>query len=372
MTAIGGKDEKRQRIGLPVRLPVTASTTQEHSAGYNGRRMVELQKLDHALRRTEKSLIMHATQIHSASRQIVVVALSAVVLVAPSTAQEFATGEPIGALSEAGAWRPMSDNVTVYGSFHFSESCTFDPNKNLILAMNAGNRGDTGEDDGYVSLINPDGSVHTPKWIGATRDGLELHDPLGSAISSGVLYTVDSGHVRQFDLQSGRPLRSVPVPGSTLLNGIAVADDGTVYASNTRPVGQIWKVTADGEASLFADGAPLQAPNGVAIDQEGNVVVVNVGDNAVITYDRSGEVIQTEHSVEGGNDGVVVTADGTKYVSSVRYGSVSRIRPGQDAEIVASGIPSAASMCYDSTQNQLVIPLNSNYALAFVRLNSQD
>ena len=183
---------------------------------------------------------------------------------------------------------------------------------------------------------------------------------------------VDSGHVRQFDLESGRPLRSVPVPGSTLLNGIAVADDGTVYASNTRPVGQIWKVTADGEASLFADGAPLQAPNGVAIDQDGNVVVVNIGDNAVITYDRSGEVIQTEHSVEGGNDGVVVTADGTKYVSSVRYGSVSRIRPGQDAEIVASGIPSAASMCYDSTQNQLVIPLNSNYALAFVRLNSQD
>ena len=54
VTAIGGKDEKRQRIGLPVRAPVTASTTQEHSAGYNGRSMVELQKLDHALRRTEK------------------------------------------------------------------------------------------------------------------------------------------------------------------------------------------------------------------------------------------------------------------------------------------------------------------------------
>ena len=59
----------------------------------------------------------------------------------------------------------------VYGSFHFSESCTFDPNKNLILAMNTGNRGDTSENDGFVSLINPDGSVHTPKWIGATRDG---------------------------------------------------------------------------------------------------------------------------------------------------------------------------------------------------------
>ena len=73
----------------------------------------------------------------------------------------------------------------------FSESCTFDSDKNLILAMNTGNRGDTSENDGFVSLINPDGSVHTPKWIGATRDGLELYDPLGSAISNGVLYTVD-------------------------------------------------------------------------------------------------------------------------------------------------------------------------------------
>ena len=236
--------------------------------------------------------------------------------------------------------------------------------------MNAGNRGDGGADDGYVSLINPDGSVHTPKWIGASRDGLELHDPLGSAVRNGVLYTVDSGYVRLFDLATGRPQRSIPVPGSTLLNGLAVAEDGTVYASNTRPVSQLWKVTADGEASLFAYGAPLNAPNGVAIDGDGNVVVINVGDNAVITYDPDGTVtvIRTERTVEGGNDGIIITADGTKYVSSVRYGSVSRIRPGQEAEIIASGIPSAASMCYDSMQNQLVIPLNNNYALAFVRL----
>jgi hypothetical protein len=66
---------------------------------------------------------------------------------------------------------------------------------------------------------------------------------------------------------------------------------------------------------------------------------------------------------------VVVLADGTKYVSSVRFGSVSRIRPGGQAEIIASGIPSAASMCYDSVQHQLVIPLNSNFALAFVPLD---
>ena len=313
---------------------------------------------------------MYTLMMHLAIRTIVPAALIAGILVIPTAAQEFAAGEPIGALNEAGVWKPMSDNVTVYGSFYFSESCTFDSNKNLILAMNAGSRGDASENDGYVSLINPDGSVHTPKWIGASRDGLELYDPLGSAVSNGVLYTVDSGYVRLFDLETGRPLRSIPVPDSTILNGIAVADDGTVYASNTRNPEQMWKVTAGGEVSLFAEGAPLAAPNGVAMDQDGNIVVVNVGDNAVITYDQNGAVVRIEHSVEGGNDGIVITDDGTKYVSSVRYGSVSRIRLGQEAEVIASGIPSAASMCYDSTQNQLVIPLNGNYALAFVRLDS--
>ena len=297
--------------------------------------------------------------------------VSTVILVSLSSqlsAQEFIAGEPIGSVNEEGVRVPMSSNVKVYGSFHFSESCTFDPHKNLVLAMNNATRGDGTENDGFVSLINPDGSVHTPKWIGATRDGLELHHPLGSAISNGVLYTVDVGYVRSYDLASGQPLNAVAIPGSTILNGIAVADDGTIYASNTRSPERIYKVTASGEVSTFADGAPLAAPNGVAIDREGNIVVVNVGDNAVIAFNPDGEVIRTEHAVEGGNDGIVVTEDGTKYVSSVRFGSVSRIRPGQEAQIIASGIPSAASMCYDSVQNQLVIPLNGNYALAFIKL----
>ena len=128
-------------------------------------------------------------------------------------------------------------------------------------------------------------------------------------------------------------------------------------------------MTSDDVVSTFAEGAPLTVPNGVAIDTQGNVVVVNIGDNAVITYDLDGNVINTEHTIEGGNDGIVILDDGTKYVSSVRFGSVSKIEPGQDAELIAAGIPSAASMCYDPVQNQLVIPLNGNYALAFIPLN---
>jgi sugar lactone lactonase YvrE len=285
-----------------------------------------------------------------------------------ASAQEFSAGEPLSATNESGIQMAMSSNVKVFGSFHFTESCTFDPDKNLVLAMNAGNRGENDAPDGFVSLINPDGSVHTSKWIGDTRDGLNLVNPLGSAVANGVLYTVDVGYLRSFDLASGEPLRSVQVPGATILNGIAVASDGTAYISNSRDPELIYKVTSDGRSSVFAEGSPLAVPNGVAMDTDGNIVVVNINTNDVITYNPNGDVVRVEQAAEGGNDGVVVTEDGTKYVSSVRFGSVSRIRRGQPAEVIASGIPSAASMCYDSVQKQLVIPLNPNNALAFIKL----
>jgi hypothetical protein len=282
--------------------------------------------------------------------------------------KEFQAGKPLGAVNEAGEFTPLTSNVKVYGSFRFAESVTYDPTRNLIVVMNAGVTQSQEANDGFVSLLNPDGTVHTAKWIGATRDGLTLNHPLGSCIQGGLLYTADIDTVRTFDLATGQPGRSFPVPGSTFLNGIAVTKDGTIFVSNTRPPECVWKITPSGEVSKFVNGKPLALPNGVAIDTDGNVVVVNVGDNAVLTFDLTGKLIKTEHAAEGGNDGIVVLADGTKYVSSVKFGSVSQIKPGQKAKIIAAGIPSAASMGYDSKQHQLIIPMNPNNAVAFIKL----
>lgn len=288
---------------------------------------------------------------------------------AQDSAKTFEAGKPLGAVNEAGKFVPISDNVKVYGSFRFAESCVYDPVRNLIVVMNAGVPQNMQKNDGYVSLLNPDGSVHTTKWIGASRKGLTLNHPLGTAIHSGTLYTADIDVVRTFDLASGKPGRAYPVKGATFLNGIAVNKDGTIFVSNSKPESRVYKITADGDVSLFVDGKPLDIPNGVAIDQDGNVVVVNVGNNDVMTFDpANGKLLRTEHAAEGGNDGLVILPDGTKYVSSVRFGSVSKIRPGKPAKVIASGIPSAASMGYDSKQKQLIIPMNNNNAVAFIKL----
>ena len=68
-------------------------------------------------------------------------------------------------------------------------------------------------------------------------------------------------------------------------------------------------------------------------------MVVNIGTNDVHTFTPEGKLVTTEQAVDPGNDGIVVTADGTKYVSSVASGTVSSIRPGQKAEVDRLGHP---------------------------------
>ena len=160
------------------------------------------------------------------------------------------------------------------------------------------------------------------------------------------------------------------------VDDFAVARDGTIYATRTGDFGptgnpatwQVLRVALDGAVTVFAEGAPLRSPNGVALDPQGNVVVANSGDSAVVTFSPNGRVLRTEAAAQAGSDGLVIMPDGTKYVSSVSQGGVSRIRPGRPAELIARNIPSAASMCYDAGANQLVIPMNEQNGLAFVKL----
>ncbi len=304
-------------------------------------------------------------------------------------------GLPINPAAD-GKFDAMSPNVKVYGSIYSAESCSYDEGRGVIVVPNRGVPQNVQTNNAWVSFINHDGSVHTARWIGVQNPDqrgsltppLVLNEPYGSDIANGMLYVADRDGgtnpnepsvavIRRFNMQTGAPAGEVRVDRSTWFNDIEVADDGTVYATQTGVGGdkpdpatwQVWKITRDGAASIFIQGAPLRQPNGIAFDPQGNIVVVNIGNSDVLTFSRDGKPLKTETAAQAGNDGLVILPDGTKYVSSVLNGGVSRIRPGQAAELIARNIPNAASMCYDAGAKQLVIPMNPNNALAFVPLN---
>jgi hypothetical protein len=304
-------------------------------------------------------------------------------------------GLPINPAAD-GKFEAISSNVKVYGSIYSAESCSYDSARGLIVVPNRGVPQNVQTNNAWVSFLNHDGSVHTARWIGVQNPGdqranltppLVLNEPYGSDISNGMLYLADRDGgttatepsvavVRKFNLQTGAPAGEVRVEKSPWLNDIEVADDGTIYGTQTGVGGdkpdpatwQIWKIAPNGTASIFVQGAPLRQPNGIAFDQQGYIVVVNIGNTEVLTFSPAGQLVKTENAAQAGNDGLVIMKDGTKYVSSVVNGGVSRMRPGQPAELIARSIPSAASMCYDEGANQLVIPMNPNNGLAFIRL----
>jgi hypothetical protein len=328
-------------------------------------------------------------------RFIVILATLLIGVSGPLHAQQFFVGNRLGLpINPAadGAFEPISSNVKVYGAIYSAESCSYDAARGVIVVPNRGVPQTVQTNNGWVSLINHDGSVHTARWLGvqspADRGNLTpplvLNEPYGSDIANGMLYVADRDGgttanepsvavIRRFNMQTGAPVGETRVERSAWLNDIEVADDGTVYATQTgdrtdSTTWQILKITTDGRSSLFVQGAPLRQPNGIAFDPQGNIVVVNVGNNEVLTFSPAGQLVKTENAAQAGSDGLVIMPDGTKYVSSVLHGGVSRIRPGKPAELIARNIPNAASMCYDAGANQLVIPMNPNNGLAFVSL----
>jgi len=315
---------------------------------------------------------------------------------APAGPQPYTVGNRLGmpiAPAPDGAFNPMSSNVKVYGAIYSAESCSYDPVRNVIVVPNRGVAQNVQTNNGWISFINHDGSVHTARWVGLQNPGeqrsnmttpLVLNEPLGSDIVNNVLYLADRDGgtnpndpvisvVRKFNMQTGMPAGEVRVEKSNGFNDLEAADDGTVYATQTGTAQdpttwQVWKITPAGVASIFVQGAPLRQPNGIAFDPQGNIVVINIGNNEVLTFSPDGKLTKTEMAVQPGNDGLVIMKDGTKYVSSVVQGGVSRIRPNQPAELIAQNIPNPASMCYDAGGNQLVIPMNANNAMAFIPL----
>jgi len=313
--------------------------------------------------------------------------------------QPYIVGNPLGlpiTPDAKGSFEPMSTNVKVFGAIYAAESCSYDPVRNLIVVPNRGVGPNLQNNNGWISLLNHDGSVHTARWIGVQNPGdqrnnstppLVLNEPFGSDLVNGMLYVADRDGgtspsdptisvIRRFNMKDGTPAGEIKVEKSSGFNDIAVAADGTIYATETGEFGQnpdpnswkVWKITNAGAATILIQGKPLWQPNGIALDARGNLVVVNIGDSAVVTFSQDGKVQQTEAAAQPGNDGLVIMKDGTKYVSSVVNGGVSRIRPKQPAELIARNIPNPASMCYDSQANQLVIPMNANNALAFIPL----
>lgn len=241
------------------------------------------------------------------------------------------------------------------------ESVLHDTVHDLYLVANI-NGGPTEKDgNGFISRLHPDGSIAALKWIDGADDAVALDAPKGMVIHEDALFVADIDTVRAFDLESGRPLGNLEIPGAIFLNDITVAADGTLYVTDSgdsHDPGAIYRVTGDGKVSRIAHGPELKNPNGIAFDDAGRLVFVTMGGRDVVTMTTEGGLLARRHLDVGRLDGLMVQ-EGAVLVSSWEGEAILRLPETGPTERVLDHVGSPAAFDLDRRRMRLLVPLLS-------------
>ncbi len=244
------------------------------------------------------------------------------------------------------------------------ESVFYDADADRYLVSNINGKPDGKDNNGFISVLSPDGTTTTPKWIEGGKEKVKLDAPKGMGVVKGVLYVADISVVRMFDLKTGAPKGEIAIPGSTFLNDIATSPDGKVYVSDTgvkmgakgfEPTGSdaVYEIEK-GHAKALAKGKDLGGPNGLLVTDKG-VIVLAMGSGEVYRLDDKGKMQDASKPPTGMLDGVVPVGD-SLLVTSWEGSAIYKGTLGGTYEKVLSDQKSPADIGYDTKRGRVLVP----------------
>lgn len=278
-----------------------------------------------------------------------------------------ASSAPAPAASAAPAEPPKpaapTPAIKVTG-FSTPESVYYDADGDRYLVSNINGKPGEADNNGFISIVAPEGTVTTLKWIEGGKGKVKLDAPKGMAVVKGVLYVADITAVRMFDMKTGAPKGDVKIDGSTFLNDVAAGADGKVYVSDTgvkggekgfEPTGtDAVYVIEKGKAKPLAKSKELGGPNGVLSTDKG-VVVVTFGSGEVYRLDDKGAKQDASKPPKGALDGVVPLGD-SLLVSSWEGSAIYKGKLGGTFETVLTDQNSPADIGYDTKRGRVLVP----------------
>jgi gluconolactonase len=114
-------------------------------------------------------------------------------------------------------------------------------------------------------------------------------------------------------------------------NDLVVAEDGTLYFTDPGhhppadpPIGRVFRYAANGELTVIASG--LQYPNGIALEPDGGIVIVDRSGLQRVLPDGSTEVV-VETIGRSGGDGFCIDTEGNFYCATVIEHSIRVFAP---------------------------------------------
>ncbi|MEP5613354.1 MAG: hypothetical protein ABJP45_13965 [Cyclobacteriaceae bacterium] len=178
-----------------------------------------------------------------------------------------------------------------------------------------------------VFLITPEGevSVFANGMNGASGNDFDTEGNLfQSNITGGTISKITpEGQVSTF------------VSGISSPIGIAINDQGTAFVAACNNL--IWKITSDGTAEIFSSSGLLSCPNGIELDDKGNVYTCNFDDGRVIKITPSGEA-SVFATIPGNNNGHLLRKGDTFYIAARGANQIYKISmSGRATRFAGSG-----------------------------------
>jgi len=291
----------------------------------------------------------------------------------PSTGSGSATVEPAGSGSGSAAADPPGSDPTIKlvdpGTLKTPESVLYDVGRDMYMISSINGKPTDADDNGYLSVVNPDGSNERSnsswQWIDGSMPDIKLDAPKGMAISGDTLYVADITVVRQFEAKAGRQKDDIKIEGATFLNDVAPDGDGGVFVTDTgfdaafKPTGAdaVYHIAKDGKVTARIKNKDLGGPNGVWVGAKGSVWIVTFVSGEIYEVDAKGKQGKAHKLPKGQLDGIVGLPDGDFLVSSWEGKCVYRGKPGGEWKEVVSGIESPADIGYDPKRKRVLIPV---------------
>jgi hypothetical protein len=272
---------------------------------------------------------------------------------------------------------PAANHIAVRDvGFATPESVLHDPLTDSYFVSNINGSPLEADDNGFISLLTPEGQVANLKWIDGASDSVTLHAPKGMAVVGGFLYVADLTTIRRFDRRTGAPQGEFPVPGASFLNDVAAAADGSVYftdsgfragAGGFEPSGTdaVYRLRPEGGLDTLARGDSLGRPNGIALAGD-TVWVVSFGSGELYRVVNGGRA-DIQKLPKGTLDGLVIVV-GDLFVSSWEGKSLFRGRPAGPFAEALKGLDAPADIGHDMWRNRILIPLFNENEVRFVPL----
>lgn len=248
--------------------------------------------------------------------------------------------------------------IVIVSGFNQPEAVRYDPDQDIYFVGNWGDgKSDAKDNNGYISKVNPDGTMALRQFIAGGTNGVTLHAPRGMYIVGDTLWVADADAVRAFNRKTGAPLATADFSAYKLgfLNDVAAGPDG-VYVTDTGTQ-TIYKI-AGGKVTVALHDDKLGGPNGITWDAANKrFIVVPFGGDKVIRAWTPGSKTLTEVGSSSSDkfDGVEVLPGGRILASSQGDSSLHLFTGANGRPIIKTG-GAPADIAVDTKRNHVAVP----------------